>query len=47
MLFCLWWCFDDHLAVALGNPGLGHVAWWVILLISLVFDSLGGSAARS
>jgi hypothetical protein len=28
----LWYCFDDHLADALGAPGLGHLPWWVPLL---------------
>ncbi|MBU2233153.1 MAG: hypothetical protein KKG69_17955 [Alphaproteobacteria bacterium] len=34
-LFLLWWCFDDHLAAALETPGLGHLPWWVVLLIGL------------
>lgn len=35
MLFFLWWCFDDHLAAALNMPGVGHLPWWVVLLIAL------------
>lgn len=34
MIFLIWWCFDDHLAPALGNAGIGQIPWWVILLLS-------------
>ena len=34
-LFLFWWCFDDHLAAALGAPGLGDLPFWVVLLASL------------
>ena len=30
--FALWWTFDDTLAGAIGNPGLGALPWWVVLL---------------
>jgi hypothetical protein len=35
-MFFLWYCFDDKLAALLNMPQLGHVPWWVILLLSLV-----------
>ena len=35
MLFLFWWCFDDHLAAALNMPGLGHLPFWVVCLMSL------------
>ena len=34
-LWLLWWCFDDHLAAAVGEPGLGSLPFWVPVLISL------------
>ena len=37
MIFPLWYCFDDHLAAALNAPGLGHLPWWVVFLISIAF----------
>lgn len=45
-LFGLWWTFDDHLAAALNNPGLGHIDWWVILLIALIGDLMVGAASN-
>lgn len=39
MLFLLWWCFDDHLAAAVGNPGVGQIPWWVMLLLSLALSA--------
>lgn len=33
----LWWAFDDHLAEALGTPGLGELPIWVPFLIGLAF----------
>lgn len=44
MLFLLWWCFDDHLAAALNAPGLGHLPWWVVLLIGMSV-AVGAKAA--
>lgn len=37
-LFLLWWCVDDHLATAMGAPGLGELPIWVPLLLSLAFS---------
>lgn len=37
-LFLLWWCFDDHLAEAINQPGLGELPWWVPLLMSLALS---------
>ena len=31
--FVFWWFFDDHLAAAANLPALGHLPWWVVLLI--------------
>lgn len=39
MLFPLWWCFDDHLAQALGMPGVGQIDWWVIFLLGLALHA--------
>ncbi len=30
--FALWWTFDDTLAAVIGNPGIGLLPWWVVLL---------------
>ena len=38
LLFLLWWLVDDHLAAALGTPGLGELPIWVPLIISLAFS---------
>ncbi|MBG7616487.1 hypothetical protein IWC96_14510 [Brevundimonas sp. BAL450] len=45
ILFLLWWCFDDHLAAAVGAPGLGELPWWVVLLIGVVLDGLATARA--
>ena len=42
MLF-FWYCFDDALASALGNPGIGAIPWWVILLAHLPLMTFGAS----
>lgn len=38
MIFLLWWCIDDHLAVSLSNPGIGHLPIWVVALVSLAIE---------
>jgi hypothetical protein len=38
-LFLLWWCVDDHLAVALNAPKLGDLPIWVPLIIALAFST--------
>ena len=38
--FWLWYCFDDWLAEAIGNPTLGEVPWPVVLLISMIWFGL-------
>jgi hypothetical protein len=38
-LFLLWWCVDDHLAAALNAPGLGHLPWWVPLIMGFAFST--------
>lgn len=37
-LFVFWWTFDDHLAVALGMPGVGEIPLWVMLLLSFALS---------
>jgi hypothetical protein len=37
-LWLLWWCVDDHLAMALETPGLGELPIWVPLIISLAIS---------
>jgi len=37
-IFILWWAFDDHLAAAISQPGLGELPIWVPLLFSLAFS---------
>lgn len=37
-IFLLWWCVDDHIAAALGAPGLGELPIWVPLIIGLAFS---------
>ena len=32
----LWYTFDDHLAEALGAPGVGDMRWWVVLLACMM-----------
>jgi hypothetical protein len=39
MFFCLWYCLDDYLAAALGNPGLGHLPIWVVALLSIALEA--------
>jgi hypothetical protein len=34
MLF-FWYCFDDYIASLAGNPAIGHVPWWVVLVLHL------------
>lgn len=36
-LFLFWWCVDDHIAEAMGAPGLGELPIWVPLILSLAF----------
>ncbi len=36
-LWLLWWCVDDHIAEAVGAPGLGELPIWVPLILSLAF----------
>lgn len=38
MLWALWWTFDDHLAEALGTPGLGQLPIWVPFLMALALS---------
>lgn len=38
VFFLLWWCFDDHLAAAVGCPGLGELDIWVVALMGLALD---------
>jgi hypothetical protein len=33
--FLLWYTFDDALASAVANPGVGALPWWVVLLASV------------
>lgn len=40
MFFLFWWCFDDHLAAALGMPGLGTLPIWVVGLIGVAIQPL-------
>lgn len=37
-LFLLWWLVDDHIAEALGAPGVGELPIWVPLIIGLAFS---------
>tara|TARA_Y100001933_G_scaffold251902_1_gene290198 strand:+ start:978 stop:1178 length:201 start_codon:yes stop_codon:yes gene_type:complete len=41
--FALWWTFDDTLAGAIGNPGLGALPWWVVLLAALALHMACGA----
>ncbi len=41
--FALWWTFDDTLAAAVGNPGLGALPWWVVLLAALTLHLVCGA----
>jgi len=38
-MFLLWWCVDDHLADALGAPGLGELPIWVPFIIAIAFST--------
>jgi hypothetical protein len=38
-MFLLWWAVDDHLADALGAPGLGHLPLWVPFIIAIAFST--------
>lgn len=46
LLFLLRWCVDDHMAEALGAPGLGELPIWVPLIISLAFSFSLNSAFK-
>jgi predicted ABC-type sugar transport system permease subunit len=35
MLF-FWYCVDEYFARLCNNPELGHVPWWVILVLSII-----------
>ena len=37
-IFLLWWAVDDHIAEALGAPGVGTLPIWVPLIIGLAFS---------
>lgn len=37
-LFLLWWAVDDHIADALGAPGVGELPLWAPLIIGLAFS---------
>ena len=45
-LFLLWWGVDDHLAAAIGKPGLGELPIWVPAIISLAFALTLDSARK-
>jgi predicted ABC-type sugar transport system permease subunit len=45
MLF-FWYCFDDYVAQLVGNPSLGNVPWWVILVLSLVLVPFMPSSSK-
>lgn len=45
-MFLLWWAVDDHLAEALGAPGLGHLPIWVPFIIAIAFSTTIDVAAR-
>jgi hypothetical protein len=42
VLFFLWYCVDDRLAMWLAMPSLGHVPWWIAFVLSLAILPLGG-----
>lgn len=47
-LFLFWWCVDDHLAAAMGMPGLGSLPIWVPLILSLAFSfTLQGAVKKT
>jgi hypothetical protein len=41
--FALWWTFDDALAAAVGNAGLGALPWWVVFLAALTLHMACGA----
>jgi len=45
-MFLLWWCVDDHLAEALGAPGLGTLPLWVPLIIAFAFSTSVSISAK-
>lgn len=45
-MFLLWWCVDDHLAEALGAPGLGTLPIWVPLIIAFAFSTTVSLSAK-
>ncbi|MEQ1707762.1 MAG: hypothetical protein ABL864_05470 [Terricaulis sp.] len=46
-MFLLWWAVDDHLAAALGAPGLGHLPIWVPFIIAIAFSTTLSVAMKS
>lgn len=45
-LWLVWWCVDDTIAAATNMPGLGHLPFWVVLILSMAF-SVSASYTRS
>ena len=45
-LWLFWWCVDDHIAEAVGTPGLGELPIWVPLILSLAFASTVDSRVK-
>ena len=45
-LFLLWWCVDDHLAAAFGQPGIGSLPIWVPLILAIAFSTTVNVAVR-
>lgn len=41
--FAFWWTFDDTLARTLGNPGLGEMPWWVVMLGAFALHMVCGA----
>ena len=35
-----WYTFDDHLAQALGAPGVGDMRWWVVFLAAMTLHAV-------
>ena len=35
-MFFFWYCFDDWIASITHTPWVGHVPWWVVLVLHLV-----------
>lgn len=40
LLVILWYCVDDYLARATGNPELGNVPLWVAIVVGLMLAGL-------